>query len=414
MAMLAGCGGSQLPIGAPGGISAPNKAHGKKHSQTFSYTGAEQNFMVPKRITNVTVTASGASGGLEGFTSKYQNSGSGGLGGRITATIPVTPGETLDIFVGGAGDYGGLYAGYNGGGEGGSAYSCSGICGWGGGGASDVRQGGDSLADRVVVAGGGAGAGTDYRTGGYLTGGYGGGKVGSAGEGSGGSGGGGAGTQSSGGSGGHGGKKGCCRGGGGASGALGQGAAAGRTPSNILKAVVAEAAAATTAVAAAEEEAASPILQARSTEARAAAAVRPMSSRKRLTSRTKRAGQPLVTALSLFRGYHNSNRTTHMRSLVRSLVIGAAAMLAGCGGSQPPIGAPGAMPLSMPLSDPCRHAGAAAMPIHATMPAMLQSPHSITASLSRSRAEGQSRGPGGLILARGLCYSVSTGLFEAC
>jgi hypothetical protein len=235
MAMLAGCGGSQLPIGAPGGISAPNKAHGKKHSQTFSYTGAEQNFMVPKRITNVTVTASGASGGLEGFTSKYQNSGSGGLGGRITATIPVTPGETLDIFVGGAGDYGGLYAGYNGGGEGGSAYSCSGICGWGGGGASDVRQGGDSLADRVVVAGGGAGAGTDYRTGGYLTGGYGGGKVGSAGEGSGGSGGGGAGTQSSGGSGGHGGKKGCCRGGGGASGALGQGGSGGEDAFEYLE-----------------------------------------------------------------------------------------------------------------------------------------------------------------------------------
>jgi hypothetical protein len=225
--MLAGCGGSEPPIGAPGAISEPNKAHDKKHSQTFSYVGAEQNFTVPKRITKVTVTASGASGGVEGFTTKYSNAGSGGLGGQITATIPVTPGETLYIFVGGAGDYGGLYGGYNGGGEGGSAYSCSGICGWGGGGASDVRQGGDSLTDRVVVAGGGAGGGSYYNAGGYLTGGYGGGKVGDAGEGSGGSGGGGGGTQSSGGSGGHGGRKGCCRGGGGASGAFGQGGSGG-------------------------------------------------------------------------------------------------------------------------------------------------------------------------------------------
>jgi hypothetical protein len=224
VAMLAGCGAqddTQPPIGAPGAISAPNKAHGKKHSQTFSYTGAEQNFTVPKRITKVTVAASGASGGVEGLTTKYGNSGSGGLGGQITTTIPVTPGETLYIFVGGAGDYGGGYGGYNGGGEGGLDPSCNGICGWGGGGASDVRQGGDSLADRVVVAGGGAGAGTDYGTGGD-----GGGKVGGAGEGSGGrqgSGGGGGGKQSSGGSGGHGGRKGCCHGGGGASGAFGQG-----------------------------------------------------------------------------------------------------------------------------------------------------------------------------------------------
>src|SRR5580704_13642474 len=37
VAMLAGCGGSQPPIGAPAAISAPNKAHGKKHSQTFRY-----------------------------------------------------------------------------------------------------------------------------------------------------------------------------------------------------------------------------------------------------------------------------------------------------------------------------------------------------------------------------------------
>jgi hypothetical protein len=45
---------------------------------------------------------------------------------------------------------------------------------------------------------------------------------------------------------------------------------------------------------------------------------------------------------------------------------------------------------AMPIGELCRYASAAAMPIHAAMPAMLQSPRSITPSLSRSRAEGQS------------------------
>ena len=61
----------------------------------------------------------------------------------------MTPGETLAIFVGGAGRNGG----WNGGG------SASLLVGAPGGGASDVRQGGDALTDRVVVGGGGGGGG---------------------------------------------------------------------------------------------------------------------------------------------------------------------------------------------------------------------------------------------------------------
>ncbi len=49
-------------------------------------------------------------------------------------------------------------------------------------------------------------------------------------------------------------------------------------------------------------------------------------------------------ALSSFRGNHNANRAPHMRSIALCLGISAAAILAGCVGSQPPIGAPGAMP----------------------------------------------------------------------
>jgi len=93
--------------------------------------------------------------------------GCSGAGGSVKATIPVTPGEKLAIFVGG---YGATAGGFNGGGTGGSTGG-SGGNGGGGGGASDVRQGGDRLANRVVVAGGGggsiggAGGGNCYRGG---------------------------------------------------------------------------------------------------------------------------------------------------------------------------------------------------------------------------------------------------------
>jgi hypothetical protein len=109
----------------------------------FSYTGAPQTFVVPAGVTQVTVAAWGAAGGSCGT-----GTGAGGLGGMTEATISVTMGESLDVFVGGGGGCGG--AGYAGGGNGGMNAG-------GGGGESDVRQGGSSLANRVVVAGGGGG-----------------------------------------------------------------------------------------------------------------------------------------------------------------------------------------------------------------------------------------------------------------
>ena len=50
--------------------------------------------------------------------------------------------------------------------------------------------------------------------------------------------------------------------------------------------------------------------------------------------------------------------------------------------------------LAMPIGELCCYAAMraqSAIPIHAAMPAMQQSPHSITASRSRSRAEGRRR-----------------------
>ena len=165
-ALLAGCGGSQPPLGAPGAMPQNTAAHGSK---TFNYFGSEQHFKVPRGVTQLTVTARGASGPY-GATGSYCTV-IGGLGGVVKATIPVTPGETLAVFVGGEGtigavcgsQYGNGNGGFNGGGDGGRAgYN---YYGDGGGGASDVREGGSALSDRVLVAGGGGGQGARYQGG---------------------------------------------------------------------------------------------------------------------------------------------------------------------------------------------------------------------------------------------------------
>lgn len=124
-------------------------------SQTFTYTGNVQTFTVPPCATSITIDAYGAQGGGTG----------GGLGGRAQATIPVTPGETLNIYVGGrpTSRQGG---GWNGGGSL-PAVPCGGGTsdGYGGGGGSDVRRG-TALSGRLVIAGGGGGMGWSSQPGG--------------------------------------------------------------------------------------------------------------------------------------------------------------------------------------------------------------------------------------------------------
>ena len=128
---------------------------------TFTFTGAAQSWTVPDGVTQATFDVYGAQGGNEaGGNGRF-----GGRGGRASATIAVTPGETLQVNVGGRGSNGvvgevcsnvpGGTGGFNGGAAGGSGlYS-----GAGGGGASDVRSGAFQLANRIIVAGGGGGAG---------------------------------------------------------------------------------------------------------------------------------------------------------------------------------------------------------------------------------------------------------------
>jgi Glycine rich protein len=158
VALLTGCAGSQPPVGASN--LANDISRFALHHQTFHYTGKAQSFKVPAGVTYVTIDANGASGPTQGGSSCYFT---GGRGGVVKATIAVTPGEILAIFVGGEGTgdtpncSAGSEGGFNGGAAGGSESYC--LNGTGGGGASDVRQGGDELRDRVIVAGGGGGGG---------------------------------------------------------------------------------------------------------------------------------------------------------------------------------------------------------------------------------------------------------------
>ena len=75
--------------------------------------------------------------------------------------MPVTSGEKMLVFVGGAGS--GSMGGFNGGANGGGGVAPDSYCprsdGRGGGGSSDLRVGGDKLGDRILVAAGGGGSG---------------------------------------------------------------------------------------------------------------------------------------------------------------------------------------------------------------------------------------------------------------
>src|ERR1019366_7007824 len=106
----------------------------------------------------------GASGGNNSGSSWPSN---GGLGGRVQCTLAVTPGQVLQVYVGGAGAAGtptvGGAGGYNGGASG--AMLSGSYGGGGGGGATDIRVLPYALANRLVVAGGAGGAGLDYANG---------------------------------------------------------------------------------------------------------------------------------------------------------------------------------------------------------------------------------------------------------
>jgi PKD-like domain/Secretion system C-terminal sorting domain len=120
-------------------------------TSTFNFTGGIQTFTVPCGVTSVFVQTWGAQGGSGALGGNNVAGGTGGLGGYAEGFLAVTPGDVLNIFVGGQGTT--PAAGFNGGGNGGSQNA------GGGGGASDIRVGGTAEANRVITAGGGGGGG---------------------------------------------------------------------------------------------------------------------------------------------------------------------------------------------------------------------------------------------------------------
>ncbi len=120
-------------------------------TDSVTYTGGISTWTVPCGVTSINITAYGAQGGNGATGGNNATGGFGGLGGAVQATMSVTPGQVLNIFVGGAGTQ--PTGGFNGGGNGGSTNA------GGGGGATDIRINGTSLNERVLVAGGGGGGG---------------------------------------------------------------------------------------------------------------------------------------------------------------------------------------------------------------------------------------------------------------
>ncbi len=147
-----------LPPACSGGVCGNFSCTG---TLTLSFTGVAQVVSVPSCAVTLHVDVRGAQGGEAVYSGG--SIGVGGPGGRVTADLPHHPGDTITVFVGGAGGNAGLAigggGGFNGGAPGGNNSAKFGDvqAGGGGGGASDIRINGVGLANRVVVAGGGGG-----------------------------------------------------------------------------------------------------------------------------------------------------------------------------------------------------------------------------------------------------------------
>ena len=109
LALLGGISTLAGSLPAPAVADPAPVCNGTTCTETFVFTGGPQTWTVPE-VTSATFEVLGAqgAGGLAGAGA--------GLGGEATATIAVTPGETLQINVGGLGSGDGP-GGFNGGGN---------------------------------------------------------------------------------------------------------------------------------------------------------------------------------------------------------------------------------------------------------------------------------------------------------
>jgi hypothetical protein len=143
-----------LKIAAFIALGWTQSANAQSYTDSLVYTGGMQTYTVPAGVTSIKIETYGAQGANGVNGSGGALGGFGAAGAFASGFLNVTPGQILNIYVGGQATA--SIGGFNGGGTGGNA---SGNGGGGGGGATDVRVGGTGLANRVLVAGGGGGAG---------------------------------------------------------------------------------------------------------------------------------------------------------------------------------------------------------------------------------------------------------------
>ncbi|MGL5853024.1 MAG: hypothetical protein ACRCZD_19770, partial [Phycicoccus sp.] len=174
-AALAAAGAAAAPLGAAA-TTGPTALAAEPQCGTERFDDPEAGlveWVVPPRTVEVRATLAGGrgadavSGGYpDGPDAPWQSrpAAGGGRGAVVAGLLDVQPGDTVAIVVGGGAS--GPVGGANGGGSAaaGPFYlypdeTVTGLQPGGGGGASDVRVGGDGLADRVLVAAGGGGAG---------------------------------------------------------------------------------------------------------------------------------------------------------------------------------------------------------------------------------------------------------------
>lgn len=132
---------------------------GLSQCTSFTFSGADQSFIVPEGVTALEVGMWGAGGG----GSPFGSTGLGGGGGYAGGSLAVTPGATLTIVVGEGGKPRTIIPTYGGGGAGGNDSSAGNFDGGSGGGRSALRDAGTEL---VTAAGGGGAAGATATNGG--------------------------------------------------------------------------------------------------------------------------------------------------------------------------------------------------------------------------------------------------------
>jgi len=119
--------------------------------QTFNFSGDLDSLQIPNCVDSIIVNIWGAQGSVT------IDGGLPGKGAYMSGKINVTAGDWIYVNVGGQ-------DGYNGGGEGGFGNPTDGFADYAGsgGGASDIRIGGNTFVNRIMVAGGGGGGGRNY------------------------------------------------------------------------------------------------------------------------------------------------------------------------------------------------------------------------------------------------------------